>query len=246
MTMTDAKGDANTDPKADSKTDTRVPETLVDLLRTLERSRDLRPFARECGLTVRELRRRLSVWRRDLNTEVDAVANGVAAAAPPAPAPRSKRRAFPEIPAAATLKRSPLPAKGSPVIEIFTDGASRGNPGPAAVGIVFRQMDGPELCGHGEAIGATTNNVAEYRAVLVALQFCQRWSVTRVHLFLDSELVARQLTGAYRVKSPDLLPLYQQVQHLAKQLREFQIRHVPRERNAHADFLANVALDAQR
>ena len=105
------------------------------------------------------------------------------------------------------------------MLEVYTDGASRGNPGPAAIGVVVRQMDGPALCAHGEAIGQATNNVAEYRAVLAALQLCRRWNAPRVHLFVDSELVVRQLTGVYRVKSPDLQPLFQQVQHLARQLR---------------------------
>jgi ribonuclease HI len=238
----------------DGKSDAKTLETLADLLRTLERSRDLRPLARECGLTVRELRRRLSTWRRDLGAEAAASqsavasADGVAAAPPPVvPAlPPARTSKFPELPAAADLAVSPLPAKGAQVLEVYTDGASRGNPGPAAVGVVVRQKEGPALCVHGEAIGLATNNVAEYRAVLAALQLCRRWNAPRVHLFVDSELVARQLTGVYRVKSPDLLPLFQQVQHLARQLREFQVRHIPRERNAHADHVANLALDGAK
>jgi ribonuclease HI len=242
----------------DGKSDAKVPETLPDLLRTLERSRDLRALARECGLTVRELRRRLSTWRRDLGVEAAAAAQSAAEAVdgappplppapvvPPAPpAPRASK--FPELPAAADLTDSPLPAKGAQVLEVYTDGASRGNPGPAAIGVVVRQKEGPALCAHGEAIGPATNNVAEYRAVLAALQLCHRWNAPRVHLFVDSELVARQLTGVYRVKSPDLLPLFQQVQHLARQLREFQVQHIPRERNAHADHVANLALDGAK
>ncbi len=241
----------------DGKTDAKAPETLSDLLRTLERSRDLRPLARECGLTVRELRRRLSTWRRDLGLEAAAAQATTEAAdgaptppsPPPAvsPAPAATRASkFPALPAATDLAASPLPAKGVQVLEIYTDGASRGNPGPAAIGVVVRQADGPALCAHGEAIGMATNNVAEYRAVLTALQICRRWNAPRVHLFVDSELVARQLTGVYRVKSPDLLPLFQQVQHLARQLREFQVRHIPRERNAHADHVANLALDGAK
>lgn len=215
----------------------KAPETLSDLLRTLERSEDLRPLARECGISVRELRKRLSRWRRDLDQD-------------PADKPAKKKAAkgqdeFPELPAAASLGECPLPEDGSPVLEVYTDGASRGNPGPAAVGVVFRQKDGPALCGHGETIGKATNNQAEYRAVLAALEHCDRWGVGRVHLFVDSELVARQLTGAYRVKSLDLRPLYQQVQHLARNFKEFRVRHVPRARNAHADHLANLALDGE-
>jgi ribonuclease HI len=258
-TMTDGKSEARaTEAKSTEAKSTEVkgpepkaPETLSDLLRTLERSRDLRSLARECGLTVRELRRRLSTWRRDLGLEAASIpsADAVDSVPPPPPAPAtpssppSRASKFPELPAAAELKESPLPAKGAQVLEVYTDGASRGNPGPAAVGVVVCQKEGPALCVHGEAIGLATNNVAEYRAVLTALQLCRRWNAPRVHLFVDSELVARQLTGVYRVKSPDLLPLFQQVQHLARQLREFQVRHIPRERNAHADHVANLALD---
>jgi len=222
--------------------ESKTPRTLAELLQTLERSQDLRALARECGLTVRELRKRLGAWRRELK---DATSAEVAKPAG-APARRPSRRAqdrFPQLPAAADLATSPLPAAGPSVLEVFTDGASRGNPGPAAVGVVFRQQDGPELCVHAESIGRATNNQAEYRAVVVALTHCERWNIARVHLFVDSELVARQLMGVYRVKSPDLLPLFQQAMHLARRRREFRIRHVPRSENAHADRLANQALD---
>lgn len=232
-------------------TEDKSPQTLAELLQAIERSRELRSLARECGLTVRELRRRLASWRRDLKGTPAGTAPAIAGlpATGPAtrlpddpPSPRTGR--FPELPEAASLPTSPLPARGSRVLVAYTDGASRGNPGPAAVGVVFGQQDGPELCVHAEAIGRATNNQAEYRAVLAALEHCERWGLPRLHLFVDSELVARQLMGVYRVKSPDLLPLYQQAVHLARRRQEFLIRHVPRAQNAHADHLANLALDA--
>jgi ribonuclease HI len=240
--------------------ESKSPETLPDLLRTLERSQDLRPLARECGLSVRELRKRLGRWRRELAAEPttgpgtpatpgtpgtpDTAGAGPTAATPAAAAADRGAARFPALPRAADLDACPLPETGSAVLEIASDGASRGNPGPAAVGVVFRQKDGPDLCEHAEAIGRATNNQAEYRAVLAALEHCDRWGVGRVHLLVDSELVVRQLNGRYRVKSQDLLPLYQQVMHLARRLREFRVRHVPRARNAHADHLANRALDS--
>ncbi len=239
-------------------TKTTQPETLIELLKTLESSREIRSLARECGLTIREFRRRIGVWRRDLVTEQ----NGDTSAAG-ATTKKSRSRTsgaedrtgatdsggstqWPTLTAASDLEKNPLPAKGKRILEIHSDGASKGNPGPAAVGIVFSQQDGPDLCTHGEAIGRATNNVAEYKAVLIALEFCKSWGVKKVSLLIDSELVARQLTGAYRVKSPDLLPLYQQVSFLIRGLKSFAVRHVPRKQNAFADHLANLALKPKR
>jgi ribonuclease HI len=237
------------------------PQTLTDLLRALERSGDLRTLARECGLSVRELRRRLAIWRRELQAEHEpeefaaegpALNDRLQASAPEpfdivdeAPVPPSglEGAGWPPLPAALTLSRSPLPTRGRPVLEIFTDGASRGNPGPAAIGIVFRRKEGEALAQHCEAIGRATNNVAEYRAVVTALEFCQKWGIKRVHLKMDSELIARQLLGVYRVKSPELRPLYQQVVFITRGLAEFEVTHLRREQNAHADALANQALD---
>ncbi len=223
------------------------PVTLLDLLRALARSNDLRSLARECGLSVRELRRRLDGWSREMETEVqkDRPREGPTPAAGKIPV-RDPEISWPSLTAADELSQSPLPRRGSRVLEAWTDGASKGNPGPAGIGIVFRQQDGEALCAHSEAIGRATNNVAEYQAVLRALEFCRRWGVTRLHLYLDSELIVRQLTGAYRVKSPGLRPLYQQAAYLARSFQEFRVRHVPRSRNAHADHLANLALAGPR
>jgi ribonuclease HI len=230
---------------------TRKPETLTELLKTLERSGDLRSLARECGLSVRELRRRLSIWRRELAAdqahvrEVKPVEGGRGKSKSRKETARKNPGTdqWPELSAAVTLAKSPLPARGKPVLEVFTDGASRGNPGPASIGIVFKLKGGEELAEHCEVIGRATNNVAEYRAVVAALEHCQRWGIKRVHLNMDSELIVRQLNGTYRVKSPDLRPLYQQVVFLTKGLEEFRVRHIKRSQNGHADALANRALD---
>jgi ribonuclease HI len=235
------------------------PQTLTDLLRAVERSADLRTLARECGLSVRELRRRLAIWRRELQADHEPddleVDNATLAELAPSPLPDRAEEAprsdtvgsdgdWPDLPAAATLERSPLPTRGRSVMEIYTDGASRGNPGPASIGILFRCKGGEDLAEHCEAIGRATNNVAEYKAVVTALEICQRWGVRRVHLKMDSELIVRQLLGVYRVKSPDLRPLYQQVVFISRGMAEFEVTHVRREQNAHADALANRALDA--
>jgi len=231
----------------------KKPETLPDLLRTLERSGDLRSLARECGLSVRELRRRLAIWRRELRVDDDpaeagaepavAAGKGSTSGAPARKKVDSDGR-WPELVAAEELEENPLPDSGEGILEIFTDGASRGNPGPAAVGIVFHKKNGPALCEHSEAIGKATNNVAEYRAIVTALEHCKRWNARRVHVFMDSELIVRQIKGAYRVKSPDLRPLYQQVIFLTRAMKDFRVTHIPRAKNAHADALANRALDA--
>jgi len=233
-----------------SESEPAGPETLPELLATLEKSGNLRALARECGLTVKDLRRRLITWRRELLQEA-AAPRGGGVAAPAAPsreqqgAESALRESLAGLPRAATLRASPLPAGGDGTLEIWTDGACRGNPGPSAVGVLFRVPGGPDLCVHGEAIGRATNNAAEYRAVLRALEFVRDWEVRRVELYLDSELIARQLAGVYRVKSVDLRPLYQQVLFLARGLDGFRVRHVPRERNQAADLLANEALDAE-
>ncbi len=211
------------------------PESLAELLLAMEKSDNLRSLARECGLTTGDLRRRLRQWRRDLDAP-----NAVPE---PKAAKPSGDEDWMDLPWAADIEQSPLPAKGSRVIEIWTDGASRGNPGPAALGVLFAQHDGPHLCVHCEAIGKATNNVAEYRAVLRAMELVDGWKVKKIVLNLDSELVARQLTGQYRVKSQDLLPFYRQIIQLSRRLSSFEVRHVRRERNGVADGLANAALD---
>jgi ribonuclease HI len=241
-------------------TEPRVPQTLAELLATLEKSGNLRSLARECGLTVRELRNRLAAWRREVSSGAGAGGGAAAGAAGDAgdggaaggaASPRGAhdaglREALAGLPQAARLRESPLPETGSRILEAWTDGASRGNPGPAAIGILFRQHGGPDLCAHHEAIGRATNNVAEYRAVLRALELATGWGVSRLDVVVDSELIARQLMGIYRVKSLDLRPLHQRVLFLARGLAGFRVHHVPRERNAAADKLANLALDSAR
>lgn len=216
-------------------TPTGKPESLAELLLAMEKSGNLRSLARECGMTSGDLRRRLRQWRRELDAGEDV--------AEPKPRKPSGDEEWMDLPWAADIDSSPLPAGGSKVLDVWTDGASRGNPGPAAIGVLFAQQGGPRLCVYCEAIGKATNNVAEYRAVLKALEIASGWGVRKVRLNLDSELVARQLTGQYRVKSQDLLPFYRQIVQLSRRLSGFEVRHVRRERNAVADGLANAALD---
>ena len=223
--------------------DQNKPETLEELLVALEKSPNLRSLSRECGLTPGDLKRRLKMWRRQLK-EVPP-GDDAAAVKPRKTASRKKSPTRSDLVPASAVTESPLPEQDKHGLEIWTDGASRGNPGPASVGIVFAGKGGTALCGYSETIGKATNNVAEYSAVLTALKFVNDWGIKRVTLNLDSELVARQLTGQYRVKSPDLIPLYRQIVALSRKLDAFKVRHVRREKNRDADELANLALDGQ-
>ncbi len=130
-----------------------------------------------------------------------------------------------------------------PDLIVYCDGASRGNPGPAAYGIVIATPDGRELLAEGRALGTATNNQAEYMALERALQLAAQFQPRRVEIRLDSELLVRQMNGRYRVRSPLLAPLHARVQELARRLPDVRFVHVPRTLNARADELANAALD---
>jgi ribonuclease HI len=126
---------------------------------------------------------------------------------------------------------------------INVDGGARGNPGPAALGVVISDPQGNVLEELSEPIGVATNNVAEYRAVLRGVETARALGADELEIIGDSELVARQLSGAYRVKNAGLLPLYEEVLRALEGLK-WEIRTVPREQNSRADALVNAALDA--
>jgi len=123
------------------------------------------------------------------------------------------------------------------------DGGSRGNPGPAGIGVVLRAQDGTPLVTLGRYIGRATNNVAEYRALITGLEKARELGAKKLLIRGDSELIVRQMTGAYRVKNPDLKELYEQAQHLLHQFDEARIEHNYRDKNTLADRLANLAMD---
>ena len=125
----------------------------------------------------------------------------------------------------------------------YADGASRGNPGPAAYGAVLCDADGLELDAWGNPIGRATNNVAEYHGAIAAVEAALERGATEVELRLDSELIVRQLEGRYRVKNKQLKPLFDQLSSLVEQLDSFQPTHVRRHLNQRADAMANQALD---
>jgi len=127
-------------------------------------------------------------------------------------------------------------------VTICTDGASRGNPGQAAIGATIKDEQGRLVARISQRIGWTTNNQAEYKAIIAALQEAIRLGARQVELNADSELVVRQIKGKYRVKNAALKPLYQQVKQLQDCLESFTINHIPRQQNREADQLANLAL----
>jgi ribonuclease HI len=128
---------------------------------------------------------------------------------------------------------------------ICTDGAARGNPGPAAIGATLKDEQGNQIATISRRIGTTTNNQAEYRAVITALEKAVKLGVKDVELRADSELVIKQINGRYKVKNVALRPLYQEVVKLIGLLDRFKASYIPRERNSEADALANKALDGK-
>jgi ribonuclease HI len=128
-------------------------------------------------------------------------------------------------------------------IEIYVDGGSRGNPGPSGVGVVILDTSGNRLKEISKYIGETTNNIAEYNALLYGLEEALILRAGEIVVNLDSELVAKQLTGDYRVKDPGLKPLFERAMNMLKSFKSFEIRHIEREKNKEADKLVNKAIN---
>jgi ribonuclease HI len=126
---------------------------------------------------------------------------------------------------------------------VSTDGAARGNPGPAGIGVVVTDRRGRTLAEIAEGIGPATNNVAEYRAVLAGLEAAAELGARKVLVRSDSRLLVEQLSGRFRVKNPRLIRLHEEARALMKGFREVVFEHVPREKNKDADRLANRGVD---
>jgi ribonuclease HI len=128
-------------------------------------------------------------------------------------------------------------------LTVNVDGGARGNPGPAAIGVVVRNDDGAVVEAVGETIGRQTNNVAEYQALLRGLELASAHGATEVELIGDSELVVRQIEGRYKVKNEAMKGLHAEAKALLAKFDNWSIRHVKRAQNADADRLVNEALD---
>ena len=135
------------------------------------------------------------------------------------------------------------PKSITPAYRANIDGGSRGNPGPAAYGVVIRDPGGAIVAKLKKYIGRTTNNVAEYYGLIAALDYAQSHGIRALCIESDSELLVKQMRGQYRVKSPELRPLFERARKMSQGFEFFRIDHVYRERNAEADTLANEALD---
>lgn len=149
------------------------------------------------------------------------------------PQPPNSSRLFPDTPAG--------PPGGVYLAQI--DGASRGNPGPAAYAVIVKDASGKVVFQLGKKLGRQTNNIAEYYALLAALDYAAGHGIKALRIRSDSELLVRQVKGQYKVKSEDLKPLHERALKLSRQLEYFVIEHVMREMNRDADALANLALD---
>ena len=130
-------------------------------------------------------------------------------------------------------------------VKIFTDGGSRGNPGPSASGFVVLDMEDTVLVDKGVYLGVTTNNQAEYTALKLALEECLKLGVREAHVYMDSLLVVNQMKGIFKVKNRDLWPINDAIKQLAKQFKTINYNHVPREFNKLADAAVNRALDEE-
>ena len=126
---------------------------------------------------------------------------------------------------------------------VHVDGGARGNPGPAAAAAVLSGPDGEVIARDSVLLGVVTNNVAEYRGLLLGLELARSQGASEVEVVGDSELIAKQVNGVYRVKHPDMRPLHAQAMAALRAFGDWKVRTVPREQNSAADALVNEALD---
>lgn len=129
-------------------------------------------------------------------------------------------------------------------VKIYTDGASRGNPGPASIGVSFQSLKDEEIFYLSESIGENTNNYAEYFALIRALQTAKSHNVENIWVRTDSEFMVKQLKGEYKVKADNIKPLHKEAYDLLVSFKKKKLEHVRREQNKRADELANKALDS--
>jgi len=131
-------------------------------------------------------------------------------------------------------------------IKIYSDGGARGNPGPAAIGVVIEDESGQPIKKISKYIGETTNNQAEYLAILAGLKYAKDLKPEKTTCYLDSELVVKQLNGEYKIKDSDLAEIFIKIWNLMHEFKQIEFKHIPREKNKSADRLVNLALDRHK
>lgn len=229
--------------------DRALATRLATALKLVMHGKTLPVAAAEAGVSaaeiervMKELERELWARARDENGEPSPY---TAVTAPAKPA--SKHKAPKRAPVERTLPRleprGTKAAKAGLALIAYADGGSRGNPGEAACASLITTADGDELLRRAKRLGKTTNNVAEYEAVLLALDLCKELGAARVTLRIDSELVARQIEGRYKVRHPDLMQLHHRVLLRTRMFEHLSVEHVPRKENAAADAMVNACLD---
>ncbi|MBU8900668.1 ribonuclease HI family protein [Corallococcus sp. M34] len=200
--------------------------SLVDLLRFIAREEPLTS-------TVRAFR---GLTREHLGQLLEEVADRLGPGASSAPVPSSPAPVVP--PTEVARGAGPVPR-----LRVYSDGAARGNPGPAGAGAVVKDAEGRVVARLGRFLGVQTNNFAEYSALLLGLQHARGLGASEVEVFADSELLIRQLGGRYQVKSPTLKPLFDEAKRLLAGFSSVKLTHVPRAQNAEADEMSNRAID---
>ncbi|RKH19772.1 reverse transcriptase-like protein [Corallococcus praedator] len=209
------------------------PPSLVDLLRHIAREEPLTATVRAFrGLTREHLGQLLA-------EAADTLAQGLPVSAPSEPVLESAAVPSPTVESAAPI----APGSGLNRVRVYSDGAARGNPGPAGAGAVLMDTQGAVIARLGKFLGHQTNNHAEYMGLLLGLQHARTLGAREVEVYADSELLIRQLDGRYQVKSATLKPLFQEAQKLLKTFSKVKLAHVPRAQNAEADEMSNRAID---
>jgi ribonuclease HI len=214
----------------------KLINAAADRVEELEKSREAAPAGNK-GITVR---RQTDVAKAAARSAVE-----IDEAMDLSKAEREQRRRERDAAEAAERAAQQEAAKveAEKRTRLFTDGAARGNPGPAGAGAVIISPDGHIVAKMGKFLGDSTNNVAEYMGLILGLRRAKAMGIKELEVLSDSELLVKQLLGEYAVKAEHLLPLHQEAQALLKAFPWIQVRHIPREENAQADAMSNRAID---
>lgn len=229
--------------------DHALANKLATVLKLVMHGKTLPVAAAEAGVSAAEIQRVMKqlereLWNRarDENGIVDPYTS-VTAPSKPATKRRASRGAGAEPTLPKLGPRGTKATKTELVLIAYADGGSRGNPGEAACAALVLDAKGEELLRRAKRLGKATNNVAEYESVLLALDLCKELGAAHVSLRIDSELVARQIDGKYKVRHPDLIQLHHRVMLRRRTFKTLAVEQIPRKDNAIADAMVNAALD---